>query len=80
MFNLIENYKEEKIINKGTTNEYHYKDALFMIMGTNDEEEVKALCEKLNTEKPAEYHGNKIDWNEISHFSYDKDVNNELIW
>jgi hypothetical protein len=80
MFELIENFKEEKIINKGTANEYRYSNALFKILGTNDEEEVRALCDKLNTEKPAEYHGSKIDWDKISHFSYSKDVNKELIW
>jgi hypothetical protein len=80
MFNLIENFKEEKIINEGTASEYRYSDALFMILGTNNEEEVQALCEKLNTEKPAEYYGNPINWDKIAYFSYNKDINNELIW
>ena len=79
-YNLIQNYKQPKIINEGTNNEVKFDHALFMIISVKTEEEMVALCNRLNTEKPAEYHGNPIDWDTIKYFSYSSDVNKELIY
>lgn len=79
-FNLIENYKQPRIINEGTIYEVQYTNALFIIKSVKTEEEMVVLCNRLNTEKPAEYKGNPIDWNKIEYFSYNEDINNELIF
>lgn len=80
MHNLIENYKKDIIINEGTKSEVRISNALAMIFAGRTDEEMEQICNKLNTEKPAEYNGHKIDWDKIAYFSYDKDVNKELIW
>lgn len=75
-FNLIENYKQSKIIN----NEAQFTNALFMTISVKTEEEMVALCDYLNTEKPAKYHRNPIDWDNIEYFSYNNNINKELIY
>lgn len=79
-YNLIENYKRDIIINEGTAYEKRLPKALFMIIAVTEEQEVQDICEYLNKEKPAKYKNSLIDWENISHISYNSNVNTELIY
>ena len=79
-YNLMENYKRDIIINEGTPYEKRLPKALFMIISVTEEQEVKDICEYLNREKPAKYKNSVIDWDNISHISYNSNVNTELIY